>query len=157
MAAQIISFRCTLRSRTGQLISSSVSRDVLTDVPGQEGPLPGLARKLVDLKEGELREIIVPAQDAYGYYDPEKLITIPRHDDARAPLHIGDTVSVVDRDGVAGNYRVARILGDAIELDGNHPLAGQDLAFEIEAFEVRDATAEEIEESRNTPEKTGLH
>jgi FKBP-type peptidyl-prolyl cis-trans isomerase SlyD len=49
--------------------------------------------------------------------------------------------------GKPESYRVVELSADFVMLDGNHPLAGQDLIFDIEAVEARDATAEEIAES----------
>lgn len=159
MNAQIVSFRCTLRSRTGQFISSSVSRDVLTSAPGaEELPLQGLARGLKDLKKGELRHIQIPAQDAYGFYDPEKVMLVPRKLFPRGTKLIpNESVTLISKAGEPRNFRVVQLFKALVQLDGNHPLAGQDLDFEIEALDVRDATPDEIHEATETPVRTDLH
>jgi FKBP-type peptidyl-prolyl cis-trans isomerase SlyD len=46
---------------------------------------------------------------------------------------------------------VIQVLGEILTLDANHPLAGQDLVFDIEATEVRDATSEDLSESQDAP------
>lgn len=156
---QVISFRCTLRSRTGQFISSSVSHDVLSSAEkAEELPLPGLARGMVNLKKGELRNITLSAKEAYGFYDPEKVILMPRK---RIPegkrLKLNENVTIVSKTDQARNYRVVRLFKDFVQLDGNHPLAGQDLNFEIEALDVRDATPDEIIEANEPPIRSDLH
>jgi FKBP-type peptidyl-prolyl cis-trans isomerase SlyD len=157
MVAQIISFNCVLRNRAGRLISSTYNREVLTslDIQSKE-MLSGLNSKLQDLKKGEKRTITVLAEEAYGLYDPQKVILFPRK---KLPSLVskGEMLTIAGKSGVQKCYRVLDIHGDFISLDGNHPLAGQDLIFEIETFEVRDATRQEIDASINTVASQLLH
>lgn len=154
---QVISFNCILKTKTGQLISTTYNRDVLTagDIipPGQ---LIGLAKNLRNLVKGETRIISVKAEEAYGLYDPKKVILYPRK---KLPTNVrkGDLIQVLSKTGVQRAYMVLEILSDFVSLDGNHPLAGQDLIFEIEALDVRDATPEEVEESSNFISDRLLH
>ncbi|MFP5519263.1 MAG: peptidylprolyl isomerase [Bdellovibrionia bacterium] len=150
MSAQIVSFKCLLKNATGQLISSSVNRDVLTLESNANLPLKGLASGLSDLKAGDKRAIHLKAEDAYGYYDPKKVILFPLNKipDFRN-VRVGQTVAIRSKTGTIRVYKVLQVHGDLVSLDGNHPLAGQDLVFEIEATEVRKATAEEIADAQN--------
>lgn len=158
MNIQVISFRCNLRDRFGCLISSSVNRDVLTSLPDVEVPLRGLAKGLQGLTKGETRKISLTAEEAYGFYDPKKVILFPRKKIPGAgDLRTGQTLVLVLRSGQSRSYRVLQVLAETVQLDGNHPLAGQDLSFEIEAFEVRDATDEEIQEAQNPVAVQLLH
>lgn len=158
MQAQIVSFKCLLRTVAGQLISSSFNRDVLTSPSGEGAPLKGLARALHDLKKGERRSIHLKAQEAYGFYDPSKVILFPLK---RIPdfqnIRRGQTVSILSKERKLRTYRVLQIHGDLVSLDENHPLAGQDLVFEIEATEARDATSEEISETQNLVSRQWIH
>ncbi len=157
MRAQIISFNCILKSKVGRLISSTYNRDVLTisDVI-PDGMLSGLNKNLQDLKKGEKRIINVLAVEAYGLYDPRKVILFPRK---KLPNTIkkGEIINIVSKSGKLRSYQVLELHADLISLDGNHPLAGQDLVFEIEALEVRDATSKEIVDSLNTVDAQLLH
>lgn len=158
MQAQIVSFKCLLKNVTGQLISSSFNRDILTSPSGEGAPLKGLALALHGLKKGERRSIHLKAQEAYGFYDPSKVILLPLK---RIPdftnVRLGQTVSVLSKKGILRTYRVLQFHGDMVSLDENHPLAGQDLVFEIEAIEARDATLDEISETQNLFSKQWLH
>lgn len=158
MSAQIICFNCVLKNKYGMLISTSVNRDVLTSLPGESGLLRGLAHGLQDLAKGEKRSIPLSAEQAYGFYDPKKVILFPRKrlPDA-ANLRIGQIVSIVGKSGEIRSYKVAQVHGGMVSLDGNHPLAGQDLVFEIETLAARDATANEIFEGRNLVAVQLLH
>lgn len=158
MRAQIVSFKCLLKNAAGQLISSSFNRDVLTS-PSEDGaPLKGLAQALQGLKKGERRSIHLKAEEAYGFYDPKKVILFPiKKISGVAEVRRGQEVSIVSKSGKLRNYRILQVHGEMVSLDENHPLAGQDLVFEIEATEARNATNEEIIEAQNLISKQWLH
>ncbi len=157
MHAQVISFTCIVKNKAGQLISSTYNREVLTVAEmSVGGVLSGLNRNLQNLKKGEKRKISVTAEEAYGLYEPRKVILYPRK---KLPdtIRRGEWIVVVNKSGKQNSYRVLEMHSDFVSLDGNHPLAGQDLIFEIEALEARDATPQEIDESLNTVAIQLLH
>lgn len=149
MGIQVISFRCTLKNRLGRVLSSTVSQDVITQAPdGRESLLRGLADGLRDLHKGERRNIFLRADEAYGFYDPGKVIVRGRDEIPDfETLRLGDMVLIESRSGERVAHRVADFDGDQVHLDGNHPFAGQDLIFEIEAIDAREATPEEIRDA----------
>lgn len=144
MKAQIVSLHCVLKNRLGRVLSSSYCQEVLTCAPG-EGPLKGLGKALVDLKKGERREIALKANEAYGFYDPGLVLICSRDDfPSREPVRLGQAMEVEDDQGNTRVYRVSEVGQERVTLDANHPLAGQDLIFEIETLSARDATPEEV-------------
>lgn len=158
MSTQIISFNCILKNKAGVLISSTFNREVINAIEGQGSFLKGLVLGLQNLKKGEKRTISLSAEEAYGLYDPKKVILFPRKKLAReASMKDGSSVSVISKTGQTRIYRVVQLHGDMVTLDGNHPLAGQDLIFDIEATDVRLATKEEIIESTNSISTQYLH
>jgi FKBP-type peptidyl-prolyl cis-trans isomerase SlyD len=165
MKAQVISFHCTLKNQLGQLISSTTNRDVVTRAPlNDPGMLPGLAEGLRDLQSGEKRSISLRADQAYGYYDPKLSVIRSReevfgHVSGGKDIRLGDKIGI-PIEGKLTVYRVVALSAETITLDANHPLAGQDLVFEIEAFETREATAadlEDLDESAEPPPAQFLH
>lgn len=156
MSIQVISFNCLLKNKAGKTISSTYSREVMNGTDGQNSVLSGLSKGLQNLSQGERRTIQVSAEEAYGLYDPAKVIEMPRHKLPR-DARIGESISVAGPDGKLQGYKFVEMIGDNACLDGNHPLAGQDLVFEIEALAVREATREEIEDSMVTTTKQVLH
>lgn len=157
MSAQVISFKCILKNQAGQLISSTYNRNVLTfSEVNSTDVLVGLNKKLQNLIVGEKRIIKVSAEEAYGLYDPEKIILYPKN---KLPKNIrkNETIQIVGKSGQQRSYRILDIHSDFASLDGNHPLAGQDLIFEIDAIEVREATIQEIDESINAIYRQVLH
>ncbi len=141
MTNQIVSFHCVLKDRLGRVISSSFNQNVST---GQDpsGQLRGFTRGMQDLKKGERRSIFVGAEEAYGFYDLKKVVELTRDDlPSHETVRIGDVVVMaLGEESVPAQHRVTALLGDVVTLDSNHPLAGQDLIFEIEATDVRDET-----------------
>jgi len=156
MSTQVISFKCLLKNKAGRFISSTVNRDVLTNVENKSSILSGLAKGLQDLKKGEKRTIRLSAEEAYGLYDPKKVILFPRRKLPKQ-LQTGETISIAGKSGAIRSYQVIQFHDDMVSLDGNHPLAGQDLIFEIEAIDARDATRQEIEDSLNSCSTQLLH
>lgn len=157
MRAQIVSFNCVVTNKTGRLISTTYNREVLTvSEMAPTGLLSGLNKNLQNLKKGEKRKISVSAEEAYGLYDPKKVILFPRK---KLPntLKKGEPINILSKSGIQRSYQVLEIHSDLVSLDGNHPLAGQDLIFEIETLEARDATLQEIDESINTVSYQQLH
>lgn len=156
MSIQVISFKCILKNKAGQLISSTFNKEVLNAPAGQNVVLDGLSKGLQNLTKGEKRSISLSAEEAYGLYDPNKVILyqkskLPKH------LRVGEFISIANKSGHVKSFKVMQFHDDMVSLDGNHPLAGQDLIFEIEALDVREATSKEISDSANTITKQVLH
>lgn len=158
MGVQVISFRCVLKNKLGQIISSTVNHDVLSKAEGQSHLLDGLVRGLQNLAKGEKRQISLSAQEAYGFYDPKKAFVRRREDIAGGDrLKAGDQIMLKLSTGEQKHSRVTEVTEETVTLDTNHPLAGQDLIFEIEAIDARDATPEEIAESMGPLTAVPLH
>lgn len=145
MKPQVISFYCVLKNNLGKVISSTFNRDVLTHGSGEY--LPGLSEGLHNLKAGEKRQIFLSAPQAYGYYDLNLVIEVSRKKLPQGSrLKIGDKISIHTRDKKLRTFRVIQKNSRTLTLDGNHPLAGQDLIFDVEGIQIRDATQEELKE-----------
>lgn len=156
MIPQIISFNCVLKNSVGLLISSTYNKDVLTSINDDHAMLLGLAKGLQNLCVGDKRKIILKAQEAYGFYDPKKVIYYPRKRLSK-DIKIEDIITIIGKSGTARSYKVIALHADMVSLDANHPLAGQDLVFEIETLAARDATAEEIDAASNNVSAQLLH
>ena len=147
---QIVSFHCVVKDRLGRILSSSFNQNVSTgDSPN--GQLVGFSRGMRDLKVGERRRIYVAADEAYGFYDPKKIVEVER-EELPADLQLGDVVSMsLEESPSMTQFRVIEVDYDKVILDSNHPLAGQDLIFEIETTAVK-ADTESSDEGESTEE-----
>lgn len=156
LSIQVISFNCVLKNKIGTVISNTFNREVITSLEGESMVLQGLARGLQNIKAGEKRKIILSAQEAYGFYEPAKVILYPKKKIGR-DITVGENISIIGKSGLIRSYRVIQLHHDMVSLDSNHPLAGQDLIFEIETLDAREATEDEIASSKNAVSAQVLH
>jgi FKBP-type peptidyl-prolyl cis-trans isomerase SlyD len=158
MKTQVISFHCVLKNSLGQVISSSFNRDVINHGQGQDS-LWDLVRGLEGVSAGEKRRIEIQAKRAYGLYDPQLRAELP-HDELRrgSSLRVGDEVRMksIDSDEMRV-FRVIATSSDTVTLDGNHPLAGQDLVFDIDVTAVRELREDDEIEALPVPHAKRLH
>ena len=146
---RVIGFHYTVTGSDGEELDSSVGDEPLYILEGAHEIVPGLEKALVTMGRGERRTVAVPAAEAYGEHDPRFVLDVSRDQfPADADLSVGDQFGIEgdDDDGSHGRvFTVVEVNGDNLTIDGNHPLAGQDLVFDVEIVEVRDATREELE------------
>lgn len=108
--------------------------------------IPALEDALEGKAAGDKVSIVVEAGNAYGARDENKVQRVPKKIFPQdQELQVGMPFSSATPDGTAVNVVITAIEEDEVVVDGNHPLAGIDLNFDIELLEVRDATDEEIE------------
>lgn len=155
MKTQVVSFHCVLKDKLGKVLGSTFNHEVIAQSDGQGSMLQGLVDGLQDLHKGEKRSIFVPAEKAYGFYDQRLLVEVLRKEFSFGKrIKMNDEVLYPDFEGNARTFRVIKISADSILIDANHALAGQDLIFDIEATEARDATAADTEDE--TPSAKGF-
>ena len=93
---------------------------------------------------GDRVEVSLPPEDGFGSHQPELTFTDTIDNVPPQFRHIGAAVTFENDKGENKEFRVTRIEGDKLTIDGNHPLAGQTVSFIVNIVDVRDATAEEI-------------
>lgn len=141
----VVSIHYTLKDDAGETIDSSAGGDALTYLHGHGNLVAGLERALEGKSAGEKLHVKVEPADGYGEYSKELVQKVPRRTlKGIANLKVGMRLHAQTEHG-ARAVTVTQILGDMVTLDGNHPLAGQALNFDIEVTEVREATEEELE------------
>ena len=141
---RVIGFHYTLRDELGEVLDSSSGGDPLYILEGAGEIIPGLERELLALDTGDQRAIAVKAADAYGDVNPELVVQVKRSQfPPDAPLEIGEQFTV-DAGEHAPVFTIIETDADTVTVDGNHPMAGKDLYFDVEIVTVRDATADEL-------------
>jgi FKBP-type peptidyl-prolyl cis-trans isomerase SlyD len=148
MPNQIISFHYTLTDPSGATLDSSAGGEPLSFVTGMGQIIPGLEVHLADMNIGDKKRVTVPAKDAYGEKDTQRVFDVPAE---RFPMPVKD-VKIGDQFRMGGGQQTAivtvkQITDKAITLDANHPLAGVDLTFDVEMMGKRDATPEDMQPS----------
>jgi peptidylprolyl isomerase len=121
----------------GTEFDSSANEDPLEFQIGEGEVIPGFEQAVVGMNPGETKVAVISAADAYGPYDDELIIEVDKASfpDNIAPA-IGQHLQLRQEDGEAFAAVVTEVDGDSVVLDANHPLAGQDLTFEIELVEI---------------------
>jgi len=92
---------------------------------------------LVGMAPGDKRTVVVPAADAFGEHDEEKVFTVPRSDvPADLNPEVGDELVLSNEEHDDFGVTVTAVTDDSITFDANHPLAGEDLTFELQLLEI---------------------
>ncbi len=98
---------------------------------------PQIEQALVGMAPGETRRVTIAAADAFGEYDEENIVTIPR---AQLPPdldpEVGEELVLTGDDEEQFGVTVTEVSAESITFDANHPLAGEDLTFEITLREI---------------------
>lgn len=121
----------------GSEFDSSRSGDPLEFVLGEGQLIPGFEQAVGEMKVGETRTVNIPADEAYGPRYDELMQTVPR--DAMpegVELEAGLVLQGTSPDGHPMRFTVLEFSDADVSLDGNHPLAGKDLIFELELIEI---------------------
>ncbi|SHI81075.1 FKBP-type peptidyl-prolyl cis-trans isomerase [Wenxinia saemankumensis] len=124
----------------GTTFDSSDGRDPLEFTVGSGQIIPGLDKAMPGMSQGESKKVEVPAAEAYGDRVEEARQTVPRSSiPDNIPLEIGTRLQMQTPQGQAVPVSVAEVTDEQVVLDANHPLAGQDLTFDVEVVEVKAA------------------
>lgn len=127
----------TLALEDGTVIESNVGKDPLTYVQGQGQMLPGLEAALVGVAAGTERKISLAPADGFGEVNAEALQSVPLEEIPENAREVGAILTAQDPSGRQSQVRVAAVEADHVVLDLNHPLAGQNLHFDVKVLEVR--------------------
>lgn len=119
-----------------EVFDSSAGRDPLEFTLGTGQVIPGFEQAVEGMEVGEERSVTIPPEQAYGERRDNMTATVPR--DQFPPgvePEVGQQLQM-NADGQAIPVRVTEISADEVTLDANHPLAGQELTFELALVEI---------------------
>ena len=108
--------------------------------------IPGLENALSGRNTGEELSVSIPPEEAYGVHDAGKTQVVPREMfPPEQEIEPGMQFHAQSPDGQTLIVTVSSVKGEEITVDGNHPLAGVQLNFDVRIMDVREATGEEID------------
>jgi FKBP-type peptidyl-prolyl cis-trans isomerase SlyD len=137
-----IHYRLTLDD--GSIADDSFGGDPLTYLHGAHNIVPGLERQLAGKNVGDTLEVVVPASEGYGEYDPTAEQTVPKSSfPPNVDLQVGMSFQTRARNGQQMPVWIRALQGDQVVVSANHPMAGQRLNFKVEVKDVRRATNDE--------------
>ncbi len=132
----------------GTLFDSSEGREPLEFEVGSGMVIPGFDNGVMGMKIGDKKTVNIPANEAYGESNPEMIFDFDKDQiPAEIPLEIGGVLNMHNGQQTVP-VKILEITETKIKLDANHPLAGQDLNFDLEliGIEAGGNTAIEFEE-----------
>ena len=133
----------TLKDEKGEVIDESKDASFVY-LHGHSNIIPGLENALDGKSKGETFNLVLEPQDAYGEYNPEITQIIAREAFGGETVEVGMQFHAEDDNGQMVLITISEIDGDNITIDGNPPLAGVTLHYDVEVMDVRAATEEEL-------------
>jgi len=142
----VASLRYTLTDSQGDILDEATNEEPFVYLHGANNIIPGLENALIGKQKSDQLAVTIPPEDAYGLHDERLTQEVSKEmfsgvDDSQlmpgaqfhAQTNAGQEV-----------ITVASVQEDTVTIDGNHPLAGETLHFDVTVLEVRAATEEEI-------------
>lgn len=145
MSPKVVSFHYTLKDNKGTVLESSIGDEPLMFLEGVGQIIPGLESAIQGLKKGDKKSVHVKAEEAYGEYEKDLIVQVPRAQIPKPDVKVGDEFHADNGQGHAQVVVVTAVDDKHVTVDGNHPLAGKDLHFDVEVMDVREATKDEVE------------
>jgi FKBP-type peptidyl-prolyl cis-trans isomerase SlyD len=140
---RVVTFHYSLREKEGALLDASESSGPLRYLHGHGNIVPGLEKALAGLEAGDHRVVDLASSEAYGDRDESRVLEVPLD---RLPPNpqVGAVLQGRQPDGQIVGLMVVEVGETSARLDGNHPLAGKDLVFDVTIVSVEAATEEEL-------------
>ncbi len=145
----VVTMDYVLKYADGEIIESSIeTNQPIEFVYGKGYLLPSLEKAILGLEVGETKTVTLSPEEAYGDWKEEGLVTIPKNQfPPEADVEEGMMFMMENEDGGTMPLTVVKIEGDNVVVDFNHPLAGEELVFDITIKDIREATLEELLQS----------
>ena len=142
---RVITLNFTLKNEQGEVLDQSEGNEPLEYLHGSQDIIPGLEKALDGHKLGENMKVVIPPAEAYGEYEVSLVDEVskdqfPNIDEIEPGMQFQTQMD----DGAPMVIHVTAVDEDVVVVDGNHPLAGVTLVFEVEIAGVRKAKAEEL-------------
>ncbi|MGJ8551200.1 FKBP-type peptidyl-prolyl cis-trans isomerase [Winogradskyella wichelsiae] len=122
----------------GQVFDSSEGREPIEFTLGQGQIIPGFEKGLIDMKLNEKKTITIAKEEAYGDVNPGLIQEVKKSElpQDMAP-EVGMGLVSKTPEGHEMNLIVVEVKEDSVVIDGNHPLAGKELIFDLEVLEIK--------------------
>lgn len=117
----------------GTIFDSSLGSDPIEFVIGDHQVIPGFEDGVLGMQVGDTKTILIPFDQAYGEYDEDLLLQVPREQfPPNIEPEVGEALQLRQPDGQIVTVVISDVTDVLITLDANHPLAGENLTFDLE-------------------------
>lgn len=144
----------------GKQFDTTEGKQPLTFMIGSKQVLDAFEKEVVGLNVGSTKKFTIKASEAYGEKDPKKLVTLPRDERFPKDLELKEgSVIFANRHDDAGKVvqqvpvKINKIDGEEVTLDYNHPLAGEDLTYEVKIIEI--VNSEDLQKKQEAAKADG--
>lgn len=125
----------------GTIFDSSLEREPIEFILGQDTVIPGFEQAVIGMEVGESKDVSIPPEDGFGEYSEDLVVNIektilPPDINPELGMQLEVSSEEEEEEETPRVFTIADIAEDSITLDGNHPLAGAEIAFKIELLEI---------------------
>jgi FKBP-type peptidyl-prolyl cis-trans isomerase SlyD len=141
---KVVTFHYTLKNADGEQMESSRDREPMSYLHGANNIIRGLEKAMEGHEAGDEFSVTVEPEEAYGIRNEKNVQRIPmKRLKGIGKVSVGQVLNLQTNKGQV-QVTVIKVGRFNIDVDGNHPLAGQQLTFDVEITGIRDASEEEI-------------
>ena len=142
---KVVNLHYTLKNADGEEMESSRERDPMTYLHGANNIIVGLEKAMEGRKAGDTFEVTVEPEEAYGVRKEGNIQRVPlKRLKGLGKIMPGQILNLQTNEGPV-QVTVVKVGRFNVDVDANHPLAGQKLTFDVEITDIREASAEETE------------
>jgi FKBP-type peptidyl-prolyl cis-trans isomerase SlyD len=141
-----VTLNYTLKDDKDEMLDQSNNASFIY-LHGFQNIIPGLESALTGRTKEDKFDLVIKPEDAYGEYNPKITQVVDRSmfdSGESGELQVGMQFQSQSEDGAMMIITISEINGDDITIDGNHPLAGITLHYNVHVVDVRDATEDEM-------------
>ena len=132
-----VSIHYTGRLNDGTVFDSSDGSDPLVFVLGTGQVIPGFENAVMGMNAGDTKTVKIIAREAYGSRQEELVMNVDRGQiPEELEIEVGQRLQMEKPDGETMRVTVTHITDEIVTLDANHPLAGEDLTFDITLVKI---------------------
>ncbi len=142
---RVVTINYTLTDNDGTVIDQSQD-STFSYLHGSQNIIPGLEDARSGKRADDKLQVTITPENAYGERDDSQVQAVPREMfPTDVEIAVGMTFHAEAPNGEPITVMVSEVAADTVTVDGNHPLAGQTLNFDVEVVDVRDAAPEELD------------
>ncbi len=140
-----VSFHYTLKNAEGEQMETSRDKDPMSYLHGANNIIPGLEKAMEGHAINDEFSVTVEPEEAYGVRNEKNVQRLPlKRLKGIGKVSVGQVLTLQTNNGPV-QVTVLKVGRFNIDVDGNHPLAGKQLTFDVEITDIRDASEEELE------------
>lgn len=147
----LVAYNISLNTPEGEIIESADEANPRSMIFGFNKVIPGFENNMKGVKEGENFDFRLGPDEAFGEFQPDMLVDVPKkafmvNGELREDLlHVNNELNMMDNNGRPMKGKIVNVNGESVKMDFNHPLAGKELFISGKVMHVRPITEEDLQ------------